>query len=176
METRWPLQEALGQLLERDPDHHRAREARAGLLIRLGRVDEAVGELETGMVLAPTRPGFAKLRARILSQRGTPAEALEILGRAPPPLPEDPEYHALIAALHQRMGEHGLAADLYRRVLGAQPQNAAWWMGFGISLEGEDAAGSALLAYRAAAALAGLGPESRRYVESRITALGAGGR
>ena len=169
-------EEALGQLLERDPDHHRAREARAGLLIRLGRVDEAVGELETGMVLAPTRPGFAKLRARILSQRGTPAEALEILGRAPPPLPKDPEYHALIAALHQRMGEHGLAADLYRRVLGAQPQNAAWWMGFGISLEGEDAAGSALLAYRAAAALAGLGPESRRYVESRITALGAGGR
>ena len=168
--------EALGRLLERDPDHHRAREARASVLIRLGRVDEAAGELETGMVLAPTHPGFAKLRARILSQHGTTAEALEILRRAPPPLREDPEYHALVAALYQRMGEHGLAADLYRQVLGAEPENAAWWMGFGISLEGEDAAGSALLAYRAAATLSGLGPESRRYVESRIMALGAGGR
>ena len=168
--------EILRELLGHNPDHHRAREARAGILIRLGRVEEAAGELETGMVLAPTHPGFAKLRARILSQRGTAAEALEILRRAPPPLRQDPEYHALIAALHQRMGEHGLAADLYRQVLGAEPQNAAWWMGFGISLEGEDAAGSALLAYRAAAALAGLGLESRRYVESRIVALSAGGR
>ena len=168
--------EILRELLGHNPDHHRAREARASILIRLGRVEEAAGELETGMVLAPTHPGFAKLRARILSQRGTAAEALEILRRAPPPLRQDPEYHALIAALHQRMGEHGLAADLYRRVLGAVPENAAWWMGFGISLEGEDAAGSALLAYRAAAALAGLGSESRRYVESRIAALSAGGR
>ena len=168
--------EALGELLEDNPDHHRAREARASLLIQRGRVDEAAGELETGMILAPTHPGFAKLRARILSQRGTSAEALELLRRAPPPLREDPEYHALIAALYQRMGEHGLAADLYRQVLGAEPQNAAWWMGFGISLEGEDAAGSALLAYRAASTLAGLGPESRRYVQSRIAALSAAGR
>ena len=168
--------EALRELLEDDPDHHRAREARASLLIRRGRVDEAAGELETGMVLAPTHPGFAKLRARILSQRGTTAEALEILRRAPPPLREDPEYHALVAALYQRMGEHGLAADLYRQVLGAEPENAAWWMGFGISLEGEDAAASALLAYRAASALAGLGPESRRYIQSRIAAISAAGR
>ena len=168
--------EALGDLLELDPDHHRAREARASLLIRDGRVDEAAGELETGMILAPTHPGFAKLRARILSQRGTTAEALEILRRAPPPLREDPEYHALVAALYQRMGEHGLAADLYRQVLGAEPENAAWWMGFGISLEGEDAAASALLAYRAASALAGLGPESRRYIQSRIAAISGVGR
>ncbi|MEE9280439.1 MAG: AAA family ATPase [Myxococcota bacterium] len=163
--------EVLRTLLDHHPEHQRAREARAAVLIRTGRLDEAVDELETGMVLAPGHPAFAKLRARILSQQGTPDEGLELLQRSPPPLAQDPEYHALIAALYQKLGEHGLAADLYRLVLGVEPQNAAWWMGFGISLEGEGAAESALLAYRAAAALSELGPETQRYVESRIAAL-----
>ncbi len=163
--------EVLRTLLDHDPEHQRAREARAAVLIRTGRLDEAVDELETGMVLAPGHPPFAKLRARILSKQGTPDEALELLQRSPPPLAQDPEYHALIAALYQKLGEHGLAADLYRLVLGLEPQNAAWWMGFAISLEGEGSAGSALLAYRAATALSELGPESQRYVESRIAAL-----
>lgn len=167
---------ALRGVLQVDPDHHRAREALAAVLIRLDRLDEAAGELETGMVLAPGHAPFAKLRARILSKRGTTAEALELLMRSPPSLARDPEYHALIAALYQKQGEHGLAADLYRQVLAAEPQNAAWWMGFGISLEGQDQAGSALLAFRAASALSGLGQEPRRYVESRIASLASDGR
>lgn len=162
----------LQQLLESEPEHERAREAQSALLIRTGRLDEAEKVLATGLMLAPGHPPFAKLQARILSERGSPAEALELLRRSPPPIARDPEYHALIAALYQMLGEHGLAADLYRQVLGTAPQNAAWWMGFGIALEGDGAEGSALLAYRAAAALASLGPDSRRYVESRISALG----
>ncbi len=167
---------ALRGVLQVDPDHRRAREALAAVLMRLDRPDEAAGELETGLVLAPGHAPFAKLRARILSKRGTAAEALEVLMRSPPSLAQDPEYHALIAALYQKQGEHGLAADLYRQVLAAEPQNAAWWMGFGISLEGQDQAGSALLAFRAASALSGLGQESRRYVESRIASLAGDGR
>jgi MSHA biogenesis protein MshN len=168
--------EVLRELLEVDSDHHLARESLAAVLIRLDRLDEAAGELETGMVLAPGNASFAKLRAHVLSKRGTTDEALEILQRSPPPLAEDPEYHALLAALYQRQGEHGLAVDLYRAVLNQGPQNAAWWMGFGISLEGEGAPGSALLAYRAASALTSLDPESQRYVDSRILTLSGDGR
>jgi type II secretory pathway predicted ATPase ExeA/Tfp pilus assembly protein PilF len=168
--------DVLRELLEVDPDHHPARESLAAILIRLDRLDEAAGELETGMVLAPGYTSFAKLRAHVLGRRGTTDEALEILKRSPPPLAEDPEYHALLAALYQKQGQHGLAVDLYRAVLNEGPQNAAWWMGFGISLEGEGAPGSALLAYRAAAALTSLDPESQRYVDLRIIALSADGR
>lgn len=168
--------EVLWELLEVDPDHHPARESLAAVLIRLDRLDEAAGELETGMILAPGYASFAKLRAHVLSKRGTNEEALEILQRSPPLLAEDPEYHALLAALYQRQGEYGLAVDLYRAVLNEGPQNAAWWMGFGISLEGDGAPRSALLAYRAASALTSLDTESQRYVDSRIVTLSADGR
>jgi MSHA biogenesis protein MshN len=76
-----------------------------------------------------------------------------------------------MAALHQRQGEHAEALTYYRRVLRWQSDKAVWWMGLGISLEGESRPQEALAAFRAASVLGGLGEDSRRYIGERIAAL-----
>ncbi len=162
---------ALHDALAFDPHHHPAREALASILLRLDRGEEAEALLDDGLMIDPTYAPFAKLKAGALAMRGAVPEALELLGPLRTNLAEDPEYHALMAALHQRQGEHAEALTYYRRVLRWQSDKAVWWMGLGISLEGESRLEEALAAYRAASVLGGLGEDSRRYIGERIAAL-----
>ena len=85
----------------------------------------------------------------------------------------DPEYHALLAALYQRQGNHARALKHYQLVLRWESDKAVWWMGLGISLEGESKLKQALAAYRAASVLGGLGDDSQHYIGERIVALQA---
>ena len=162
---------ALHDALAFDPHHHPAREALASILLRLDRGEEAEALLDDGLMLKSAYAPFAKLKARALAMRGAVPEALELLGPLQTRSAEDPEYHALMAALHQRQGEHAEALTYYRRVLRWQSDKAVWWMGLGISLESESRPQEALAAYRAASVLGGLGEDSRRYIGERIAAL-----
>ncbi len=166
--------EALGTLQEAvslDAAHMGAREALASALIQVGQTDQALYLLDEGLQTEPGYPPFVKLRARILLQRGAIGEALALLTQSIPPVAADPGYHALIAALHLRRGEHRLAVERYWEILNAEPDRGAWWMGLAIALEAEGTPTQALMAYRTAGAVGGLGPESRQYVETRIGAL-----
>jgi Tfp pilus assembly protein PilF len=167
-----PLKEALGY----DPFHHPAREALASILVELGHADEASQVVAVGQRLQPDSTIFPKLRARILMSQGATAAALAALKRSAPSVEHDPEYHALMAALYQQERQYAFATGTYRQLLEVQPDKAVWWLGLGISLEGAGHAADALVAYRAAEALGGLGAESQRYLGGRISALEGGRR
>ncbi len=153
------------------PGHRAAREQLALLLVKLNRSAEATEVLREGLRQDPTYTTFAKLQARILTDRNALEGALEVLRAAAPAVAEDPEYHAFVAALYQRKGEHTLAVSLYRQVLKHAPDASVWWMGLGISLEAEERTTAALEAFGRSAQLGNLDPETLRYVNRRIRAL-----
>jgi MSHA biogenesis protein MshN len=158
--------DALSQL----PTYKPAREQLATVLIRMDQSDQAVQVLEEGLKQSPKYAPYAKLQAHILTSRDAVAEALNVLRSAAPDVAQDPEYHAFVAALYQRQGEHGLAVGIYNQVLREQSDQAVWWMGLGISLEAGGQIDDALVAFSRASAR-GLDPESRRYVDRRIRML-----
>ncbi len=76
-----------------------------------------------------------------------------------------------MAALYQQERQYTLAMGTYRQLLEVEPDKAVWWLGLGISLEGGGRSADALVAYRAAETLRGLGAESQAYLGGRIAAL-----
>jgi MSHA biogenesis protein MshN len=172
---RWEAaQERLRTALEEAPNHRGARLALATLLAQTGELAEAKKLLAAGLEASPDHAPFVMLQARILVELQDLEAAAAVLERGIPPLREDPEAHAFLAALYQRQAKHGRAARLYRDVLRLDSQRGVWWMGLGISLEALGKPGEALAAYRAAREVGRLDPPTRRYLEDRIEALSRG--
>ncbi len=97
--------------------------------------------------------------------------AYELLRDDPPPLAADNDYHAVLAAAEQQLGHYGDASLRYRQLLAFDEQQASWWLGLGLALEGEQRARDALAAYRRAAQLQALPEAAQQYVTARIAAL-----
>jgi MSHA biogenesis protein MshN len=134
----------------------------------------AESTLEAALELDPALHDARSDLARLRLARGDAAAALAALEGSAPLLAQDPEYHALHAALLSRTGAHARAADAYARLVALDRTRAPWWLGLAISLEAQSRAPDALAAYREAARLTSLDPETQSWVESRIAALAPG--
>ena len=157
--------------LQAFPGHHRARELLTGLYIKAGRYVEAADLLREGVRLAPERPLFAKLYARVLLEQENVSLAIKVLERQPPPTAVDTEYHALLAALYQRAGEYLKAAGRYRDVLRVNPNIGTWWIGLGLSLEHLGKYEEASAAYRRAKSSGNLTKGLMQYTDNRLAAM-----
>jgi tetratricopeptide (TPR) repeat protein len=130
-----------------------------GKLRDVGRFDEAIAVLESGLALAPDdldlRMGLGYLHVKRNDRARARALFLQVLAAAP-------SRHDALVALAKVMvldGEYAAAADLYRRALGMQPDDTAIRINLGKCLleMGERDAGEATLraATRGRAQLAG---------------------
>ncbi len=165
-------EQALREALQMDPRQLRARETLAALYFNSGRLSEAQALLAEGVRLSPRAAGLVQFYARLMADQGELDTALTALQRARPPLEENPDYHALLAALYQRAGRHEPAAWTYRQLLAQRGTQAAWWMGLGISLEALGDTAPALEAYVKAHQLGGgLNSQVLDYLGSRIRVL-----
>jgi MSHA biogenesis protein MshN len=165
----------LREALAIDPEHRDARMALAALYVNADRRAEAEDLLIDGLTRAPAFAAFAQLYGRMLMERGADQDAIAVLERARPAINADPDYHALLAALYQRRGDHAQAARVYRDLVQVRPGAAVWWMGFGMSLEGLADRDGALNAFRRARAGNGLTQDLLRFVDQRIARLERGG-
>ncbi|BCR06403.1 hypothetical protein DESUT3_34720 [Desulfuromonas versatilis] len=165
-------EELLGQALRLQPASIEARQLLVEQLLGAGRISEAEPLLNEGLALHPGHPLFRRGYARLLVDRGELIQARDLLIRGG--LPEvggDPEHHALLAAVYQRLGDFALAEQAYRRVLSVAPSAGVWWMGLGIALESQGRGPEASAAYQGALRSGQLGADLRRYVEGRLAAL-----
>ncbi len=140
-----------------------------GLLIEARRSEEAVRHLQLGLTLEPRQPAMAMLLARLQMERG--ASGIETLMRTLPYASGNSEYHAFLAGALARDARHQEAAEQYRLALRGAPQNGAWLIGLGISLQTEKRDAEALDAFKRAKASSSLTPELLTYAERRINAL-----
>ena len=161
----------LSKALEHSPDHIAARERLLDLLMRTGRISEAENGLRDALRMHPKQSSFAKLYARILVERNNVGGAIYILEDAKPAVADDPEYHAFLAAMYQRQGNHEKAVELYQSVVTEHPFNGVWWMGLAISQEHTREIESAVNNYNQALFREGLSPELITYIQSRLKQL-----
>jgi MSHA biogenesis protein MshN len=153
------------------PEYATARESLATLLISQGNISQAQQVIRVGLQQRPFYPPYIQLKARILVNEGKVKQALNLLQLEPPPLAENPDYHALIAALYQRQGQPNFAEKLYEQLLVIQPHNPTWWTGLGIALESLGKRTLAINAYTKVKESSNLSPELKIYAETRLRNL-----
>jgi thioredoxin-like negative regulator of GroEL len=164
-------EQRLRTVLAQDPGHVESRLFLATTLIEQGRAKESQSLLVDGLSLQPEDARLAKLAARLLVSAGEAGQALAVLRQASPELAADPDYHAFVAAVLQRLDRHREAIRVYQGVLSLDPGQGAWWVGLAISLEAESKRDNALTAYRQAQATQTIDANLRRYVDGRIALL-----
>jgi MSHA biogenesis protein MshN len=165
--------ETLRGVLAIKPDHHAAREALAGVLVNTGRSADVIALMREGLAVDPTASSFAKLLARLLIDRGEQEAAIQTLENHRPTLTDDPDYHAMLAALYQRSQRNTEAAALYRQLVQAYPNRSVWWIGYGIASEANNNREQAVLAFRRARQLPGMSQQMRQFVDQRLASLGS---
>lgn len=163
--------EHLRRALELDPRNVKARIYLATQYLGQGGRDEAEQLLAQGIELTPDNAKLAKFYARLLVAKGNVDKALSVLEDAQPDVVQDPEYHAFMAALYQRLGRHEEAVTAYRRVVEVRPDSGVWWMGLAISLEAMGDDDVAIVAYRKALNGHAMTADLQRYASERIAVL-----
>lgn len=161
---------ALEQTLRLDPGHEAARQTLVGLLIEAKRGDEAIRHLVTGLTLNPRQPALAMLLARLQIERG--GSGVDTLTRTLPYAGNNADYHAFLAGALQRDQRFREAAEQYQAALRVVPGNGVWWMGLGMSLQGDKRNAEALEAFQRARASGTLSAELQAFVERRLQQLG----
>ncbi|GAB4557825.1 MAG: tetratricopeptide repeat protein [Rhizobacter sp.] len=145
-----------------------ARQAQAGLLIGQSRHDEALALLHEGIALSPQQPTLALMLARLQAERQDLSAAADTLKAASGNATNNAEYQGFHAAILQRAGRHGEAAEKFSAALRLAPANSVWWMGLGISLAASDQSAAAREAFMRAKTTGALPPEAGQYVELRL--------
>ncbi len=161
----------LEEALRLDPGHAAGRQTVIAILMDAGRTDEAVRHAREGAASDSSQIGLAMILARLLVEQGEPQTAIQALERSLPYAGTRTDFLSFYAALLQRAGRHGEAAERYTQVLQQEPQNGLWWMGLGISLQAEDRNAMARSAFQHARASNALSPELLAFVNQRISEL-----
>jgi MSHA biogenesis protein MshN len=127
-------------------------------------------QLQQALNLDPRQPALAMLLARLQIERGK--SGIDVLLRTLPYAGGNGDYQAFLGGALQRQGRLREAAEQYQTALRAAPNNAVWWMGLGIALQGDKRNAEAGDAFRQARALGTLSPELQAFVERRLAQLG----
>ncbi|HSH13198.1 MAG TPA: tetratricopeptide repeat protein [Desulfurivibrionaceae bacterium] len=164
----------LRQVLMLEPDHLPARETLAAFFYRAGRLDQARELLNGGITPTLSPLSLRKILARIQVDQNDPAgAALTLLQDDTPLVAQDPEFHQLLAAIYQRIGQFDAAARIYRQLLELQPRSGVWWLGLGLALESSRAWPEAVHAYRTALDDPTLPPGLNVFAQDRFKSLAA---
>lgn len=161
---------SLEQALAQDGSHQAARQTLVGLLLEQQRQQDAVRVLQEGLALDRSQTGLAMLLARLQVERAALQAAIQTL-EASQGAARKPDYHAFLAALYQRAGQHQQAMESYRQALRQSPQNGLWWMGLAISLQASNQTENARSAFLRAQDSGMLSSELEAFVRQRLGQL-----
>jgi len=163
-----PLQRALSA----NPLDLQARQMLIRLQMDTGRVEEARALLTDGQRLHPERSDFTLALARLDVEAGDSTGAIQLLEAGRAAARDEPQYHALLAALLLRTQRYDEAVQHYLVALRADPANARWLVGAGVALEGIGKQADAAEAYRRAEGAPNLTPEMATFLSDRLVRLG----
>jgi tetratricopeptide (TPR) repeat protein len=128
--------------LELDPAQGEVLAARGAWLLALGRLDEAMTDLQAAKRSLPSRETIDVLQAKVLEERGDVAEALRVLDQVRPDLLQDElVLYARLAAKHAvASGDETYVANAARQIEACvaplESPDAALWAGRALLLAG----------------------------------------
>ena len=157
--------------LRLDAGHDAARQALVALLLENKRGIEAEQVLQERLKSKPDHTGFTMLLARLQVERGATQEATTTLEASLPYAHTQPEYHAFLAALLQRLNRHEEAIKHYQIVTKLAPGNGVWLMGYGISLQALQRKADAKEVFQKALETQTLSPDLQAFVQGKIKEL-----
>ena len=164
-------QQGFEAALQLQPEHHAARQGLVGLLLETRKFSDAERVLQEGLALAPAQSGFTITLARLQVHRGDVAEGVATLKRGFEFGRGNPDYHAFLAALHQRLSQHEEAVEQFQAALRLKPAPGVWWLGLGMSLQAVNRTADAQDAYRRARSAANIQPDLAALAEQRLRQL-----
>ncbi len=163
---------AFRQALAEDPRHPGARQALLGMMLDGRRTAEAEALMREGIAADPTQSSWSMVLARLQAERGDTTGGVETLRAAlAQGARQGGEFHALLAALLQRAGDHKGAVQSYQDALATPGARPVWHMGQAISLRELGRKDEARAAFQRAID-GGLPGELRTFVERQLAALG----
>jgi eukaryotic-like serine/threonine-protein kinase len=137
--------QAYGDAIAKRVNYPDAYLQRGHMLFHLGRVDEAVKDLEKAVGADRPNPAWYAARGGILHEMGRIPEALADFEKALSLRPNDPDLLRNLGSIHAQQKNYAKAVDCYDRALKAAPDHAE-------SLAGRGAAKYGLKDYNAALA------------------------
>ena len=114
------------QVIDRRPEHVRARINRAGILMQLGRDDDAQRDLDVAAALRPQNPLLQLYKAILYLRREQPAAALASLELATPSLRASASLHGATGDALRALGRPCDAAKSFRRAAALSPSGLHW--------------------------------------------------
>jgi MSHA biogenesis protein MshN len=157
----------LQSVLAEQPRMHEARFTLASLQAERGDRPTALKTLSDGAAVEPAR--FAQTTAQLQAELGDLNGALQTLDHVPASS-RTGSYHALLAAIDQRLGRHADAVEQYALALRAEPSRESAWVGMGVSLQALGQNAQARQAFEQA--LKGdLTPVLQRFAQERLSSL-----
>lgn len=154
--------------LAEQPEHAAARRTLVNLLIDHRRHDEAEDFLRRGIALFPTQAYWPMALSRLRVERGDTTGALDILKKHAAAGEASADYQGFAGALLHRVGQDAEAVGRYQAASRLAPNEARWWAGLGIALEGAGRPAEARAAYERARSLPGLPAELATHIEQRL--------
>ncbi len=164
-------QQGFEAALQLQPEHHAARQGLVGLLLETRKFSDAERVLQEGLALAPAQSGFTVTLARLQVHRGDVAEGVATLKRGFDYGRGNADYHAFLAALHQRLGQHEEAVEQFQAALRLKPAPGVWWLGLGMSLQAVNRTADAQEAYHRARSAANIQPDLAALADQRLRQL-----
>ncbi len=161
----------LNKLLRYYPDYNDARVALAAIMLESGNLAGAQKTIQDGLDIAPDYLPLIELKARALTSEGKIKEALMVLQGDQPSISDDPNFHALLAALYNRQNNYESAASIYQKLVMIDPHQGNWWFGLAVSLDNLGNSKDATFAYTKAATEGRLNPQALSFLQSRLEKL-----
>ncbi len=158
----------LRQALQSRPGNLAARQALLGILLPSRRYNEAAPVLREGLTQNPEQLPWAMNLARLQAETNDYAAAWETLNRSMSHAQQNADFLAFAGTVLQRINRHAEALMHYEAALRLRPQEARWWVGYGIALESADRGRDAGEAFSRARNLGGLSPEIQSYLDEKL--------
>jgi len=148
-----------------------AHELLVGVMLRGGRNEEALAQIEVAQRESGYNSNLELIAARLLMDQGQAKPAEERLARLLEQAPGNLAAKRLLAAKWYADGRQDEAGALYLELVAHAEANARDWLGLAVSVDGKDQQ-LALRAYRQASQGPGLDRNTQSYIQQRIRVLG----
>jgi len=165
---RWQQAEAMLESLVGGPEDLAARQNLLNLYEHRKQTKSYSVLLQESLNRYPQQAVFKTAFARSMYNAGDYQEVIVYLQGTKT---SDAQQLSLIAASHQRLGEHAKAVEYYQRALDQDGRNAKNWIGLGISQEHMSQLKDALRSYRIAVRLGDINARLQAFIEKRINML-----